>query len=135
MRQPSKVVSTHLFRIGFRQEDGHLRASVSGYGGNLETTIAYWKAIGEQVREVGPVSLLVVDRMDGGRMPLEQLPHFVDALSGRGFEGMRIAFVETHIDQLSQAEVAEILACEKGFNVRVFSNEMDAAMWLRHGEI
>ena len=105
MRQPSKVVSTHLFRIGFRQEDGHLRASVSGYGGNLETTIAYWKAIGEQVREVGPVSLLVVDRMDGGRMPLEQLPQFVDALSGRGFEGMRIAFVETHIDQLSQAEV------------------------------
>ena len=135
MRQPGKVVSTHLFRIWFRQEDGHLRASVSGYGGNLETTIAYWKAIGEQVREVCPVSLLVVDRMDGGPMPPEQLPQFIDALSGQGFEGMRIAYVEGNVDQLSQAEVAEILACEKGFNVRVFSNEMDAVVWLRHGEI
>ena len=135
MRQPGKVVSTHLFRIGFRQEDRHLRASVSGYGGSLETTIAYWKAIGEQVREVRPLSLLVVDQMEGGPMPPDQLQQFVDALSIRSFEGMRIAFVETHIDQLSQAEVAEILACEKGFNVRVFSNEMDAAVWLRHGEI
>lgn len=131
----SKVVSTRLFRIRFRLEDRHLRASVSGYGGSLETTIAYWKAIGEEVREVRPVSLLVVDQMEGGRMPLDQLPQFIEAMSSRGFEGMRIAFVEAHIDQLSQAEVAEILACEKGFNVRVFSNEMDAAVWLRHGEI
>lgn len=135
MTLPRKVVSTHLFRISFRLEDGHLRASVSGYGGSLETTIAYWKAIGEEVRQVRPVSLLVVDQMEGGPMPPEQLPQFISAMSGRSFAGIRIAFVEAHVGQLSQAETAEILACEKGFNVRVFSNEMDAAVWLRHGEI
>lgn len=135
MSPPDKIVSTHLFRIRFRLEDRHLRASVSGYGGSLESTIAYWKAIGEEVREVRPQSLLVIDQMEGGPMPPEQLQQFIDAMSGHGFEGMRIAYVEAQVDQLPQAEVAEILACEKGFNVRVFGNEMDAAVWLRHGEI
>ncbi|MGH8077838.1 MAG: hypothetical protein ACREPE_11000 [Lysobacter sp.] len=135
MTQSDKIVSTHLFRIRFKLEDRHLRASVSGYGGSVETTIAYWNAIGEEVREVRPQSLLVIDQMDGGPMPADHVPQFIDAMSGHGFEGMRIAYVEAHVDQLAQAEVAEILACEKGFNVRVFCNEMDAAVWLRHGEI
>jgi len=130
-----KVVSTRLFRISFRREHGHLRASVSGYGGSLETTVAYWNAIAEEARGARPLSLLVVDQMDGGPMPPAQLPEFIDAVAGRGFEGLRIAFVEAHFDQLAQAQVAEILACEKGFNVRVFTNEMEAAVWLRHGEI
>lgn len=129
------TVSTRLFRIGFKREHGHLRASVSGYGGSLETTVAYWNAIAEEVRRARPLSLLVVDQMDGGPMPPAQLPEFIDAVAGRVFGGMRIAFVEAHVEQLTQAEVAEILACEKGFNVRVFANEMDAAVWLRHGEI
>jgi len=130
-----KIVSTRLFRISFRREHGHLRASVSGYGGSLETTVAYWNAIAEEVRRARPLSLLVVDDMDGGPMPPAQLPEFIDAVAGRGFEGLRIAFVEAHFEQLAQAQVAEILACEKGFNVRVFTNEMEAAVWLRHGEI
>jgi len=130
-----KIVSTRLFRINFRREHGHLRASVSGYGGSLETTVAYWNAIAEEVRRARPLSLLVVDEMDGGPMPPAQLPEFIDAVAGRGFEGLRIAFVEAHFDQLAQAQVAEILACEKGLNVRVFTNEMEAAVWLRHGEI
>ena len=135
MSVSKKVVSTRLFRISFRREHGHLRASVSGYGGSLETTVAYWNAIAEEVRRARPLSLLVVDQMDGGPMPPAQLPEFIDAVAGRGFEGLRIAFVEAHFEQLAQAQVAEILACEKGFNVRVFTNEMEAAVWLRHGEI
>lgn len=135
MTLSDKIVSTHLFRIRFRMEGRHLRASVSGYGGSVDTTIAYWNAIGEEVRKVRPRSVLVVDQMDGGPMPREHLQQFIDAMSGRGFEGIRIAYVEAHVDQLSQAEIAEILACEKGFNVRVFGNEMDAAVWIRHGEV
>lgn len=135
MSLSKKIVSTRLFRISFRREDGHLRAAVSGYGGSLETTIAYWSAIADEIRESRPLSLLVVDQLEGGPMPAGQLPQLIEAMIGRGFEGLRVAFVEAHFDQLAQAEVAEILACEQGFNVRVFANEMDAAVWLRHGEI
>ncbi len=135
MTVSKKIVSTRLFRISFRRESGHLRASVSGYGGSLETTVAYWNAIGDEVRDARPVSVLVVDQMEGGVMPAGQVPHFIEAMAGRGFEGLRVAYVEAHLDHLAHAEVAEILACEKGFNVRVFANEMDAAVWLRHGEI
>lgn len=135
MTLSKKIVSTRLFRISFTREHGHLRAGVSGYGGSLEANVAYWNAIAEEVREARPLSLLVVDQMDGGAMPAGQSQQFIDTVAGRGFEDIRIAFVEAHFDQLAQAEVVEILAREKGFNVRVFANEMDAAVWLRHGEI
>ena len=135
MTLSKKVVSTRLFRISFRREHGHLRASVSGYGGSVETIIAYWHAIGDEVREQRPLSLLVVDQLQGGALSAADLPRFIAAMGGRGFAGLRIAFVEAHVQQLAQAEVAEILAREKGYSVRVFGNEMDAAVWLRHGEI
>ncbi len=135
MSPRKKIVSSRLFRISFRRDDGHLRASVSGYGGSLETTIAYWKAIGEEVREARPLSVLVVDELDGPPIPAQQVPAFIDAMSIDGFVDLRVAFVEAHLDQLAQAEGAEILAREKGFNVRVFANEMAASVWLRHGEI
>ena len=38
-----------------------------------------------------------------------------------------------HDQARQRVEVAEILARERGFNVRVFSNETDADLWLRHG--
>ena len=48
-------------------------------------------------------------------------------------EGVRVAYVEAYARQVPEAEVGEILAREQGFEVRVFGNEADAAVWLRHG--
>lgn len=107
---------------------------MTGVNGSLEATIAYWQAIAAEVRRVSPATLLVIDDMDGEPPPPEQLQVFVAAMAGQGFEGLRIAYVEAHDEQVPQVEVAEILAREQGFNARVFSDEASAAVWLRHGE-
>jgi hypothetical protein len=122
------------FSIEFQSEGSRLRAHVVGVNGTLETTLAYWLAIAAEVRARAPSMLLVVDDMTGEPPPPEQLQQFVSAMAGLGFEGLRIAYVEADGDQIPLVEVAEIFAREQGFNARVFGNEADAAVWLRHGE-
>jgi hypothetical protein len=99
----------------------------------METTLAYWMAMAEEVRRDPPRSLLVVDDMEGEPPPPEQLSQFVQAMVGLGFEGVRVAYVEAHAQQIPEIEHGKILAREHGFDARVFGNETDAALWLRHG--
>jgi hypothetical protein len=121
------------FRIEYQRHGSLLRAHVTGTNGTLETTLAYWMAMAEEVRRDPPRSLLVVDDMEGEPPPPEQLSQFVQAMVGLGFEGVRVAYVEAHAQQIPEIEHGKILAREHGFDARVFGNETDAALWLRHG--
>ena len=121
------------FRIAYTREGDVLRAHVTGVNGTLETTVAYWTALAAELQRNPPAALLVVDDMEGEPPPPEQLEQFVQAMVGLGFEGVRVAYVEAHADQIPQVEVGEILARERGFEVRVFGDEPAARIWLRHG--
>jgi hypothetical protein len=121
------------FSIEYHRQGSLLRAHVTGVNGTLETTMAYWMSMAEEVRRERPRSLLVVDDMEGEPPPPEQLAQFVQAMVGLGFEGVRVAYVEAHAQQIPEVEHGEILAREQGFDARVFGNETDAVLWLRHG--
>lgn len=121
------------FRIDYTREGDVLRAHVTGVNGTLETTVAYWTALAAELQRNPPAALLVVDDMEGEPPPPDQLEQFVQAMVGLGFEGVRVAYVEAHADQIPQVEVGEILARERGFEVRVFGDEQAARIWLRHG--
>lgn len=121
------------FRIGYQSRRGALRAHVTGVKGSIDITLAYWEAIAAEVRRLRPRTLLVVDELQGEPLPAEHMQDFVDAMAGLGFEGVRVAFVETQGAQIPHVESIEILARERGFNARVFANERDAGLWLRHG--
>ena len=127
-------MSELTFRIDYSRDGELLRAHVTGVNGTLETTLACWMALAAELqRDPGPKSLLVVDDMEGEPPPPEQLAQFVQAMVGMGFEGVRVAYVEAHAEQIPAVEFGEILARERGFDARVFGNEADARIWLRHG--
>ena len=134
MTTPGKVVSTHLYRIRFDWDGRHLRASVSGYTGSQETSMAYWRAIADEAHVNAASAVLVVDQREGQRLPEDQMAEVLDALHALGMANVRLALVETQLEHFAQAEATEILAREKDFDIRAFSNEMEAAVWLRHGE-
>ena len=121
------------FRIDYRRQGSLLRAHVTGVNGTLETTLAYWMSLAEEVRRDLPRALLVIDDMEGDPPPPEQIAEFVQAMIGQGFEDVRVAYVEAHCQQIPEVEFGEILAREQGFDARVFGNETDATVWLRHG--
>ncbi|KRA51122.1 hypothetical protein ASD77_16015 [Pseudoxanthomonas sp. Root65] len=122
------------FHIEFGSTDYGLRAWVTGTNGTLETTLACWRAIADEVRRLSPSGLLVVDDMEGLPPPPEQLLVFVQSMRGQGMEAVRIAYVEKHAEQIPEVEFAGLLANEHGFVARVFADETDAVRWLRYGE-
>ena len=99
----------------------------------LPVSLEYWLRIGALVRETGARQLLVLDHMQGEVMSNDQLACFFDRIQGIGLEQARIAYVEGRIDQIPRIEYAEVLALERGYDIRMFANEADARVWLRHG--
>ncbi|QDA58371.1 hypothetical protein [Thermomonas aquatica] len=121
------------FRIEYQRNGDTLRARFSGDNSALDTLVACWMALAEELRRDPPAALLVVDEMQGAAPDPDELAQFVQSMVGLGFEGVRVAYVEAYALQVPEAEVGEILAREQGFQVRVFGNEAAAAVWLRHG--
>src|SRR5579871_4285868 len=117
------TIRTELQRVG-------LRVEVSGVG-TYPNTLAYWRAIVEAVNEHHPRALLLVDRTTGTALEADEWKALVDAMSGSGLERLRIAHVKPN--GLQQIEYCELYAREAGFTARVFTDEGEAAIWLRYG--
>ena len=99
------------FHIDYGRDGDLLRAHVTGVNGTLGTTMAYWAALAAELRrDPGVKALLVVDDMEGEPPPPEQLAQFVQAMVGLGFEGVPVAYVEAHAEQIPAVEFGEILA-------------------------
>ena len=128
------VVDGTGYRLELDYEAPLLRASVSGgHDTGLAVSREYWLRILDHARACGASQLLVLDGMQGEVMGVEDLQRFFDAIEGRVHAGLRMAYVEGRADQIPRIEYAELLARERGYTVRIFNNETDALVWLRHG--
>lgn len=128
------VVDGTGYRLELDYEAPLLRASVSGgHDTGLAVSREYWLRILDHARACGASQLLVLDGMQGEVMGDEDLQRFFDAIEGRVHAGLRMAYVEGRADQIPRIEHAELLARERGYTVRIFNNETDALVWLRHG--
>jgi hypothetical protein len=121
------------FSLEYAERPGFLRVRVTGVNGSLQTTLACWLAIAEEVRVRRPTRLLIKDEMLGEPPPPVEIEQFIRAMAGQGFEGVRVAYVEADGEQVAQVEHGEIYAREQGFDARVFGSEPQAEMWLRYG--
>ena len=129
-----KVIEAEGYRLEFEYDAPLLRARVVG---GIDTSLAvsseYWLLICDEVRASGAEQLLVLDAMQGEVMTHEELERFFEVIAGRRLEQVRLAYVEGRADQVPRIEYAELLARERGYAIRMFGNETDAVVWLRHG--
>ena len=123
------------FEVSFSSFRDGLRAYVTGVHTGVDTTLAYWRVISEQLRLRRPRQLLVVDVLDGGVPSPERLLDFVKAMVDEDLHDLRIAYVEDKPESIPKVELAGIFAHEYGFTVQVFDNETSAMTWLRYGEV
>ncbi len=108
-----------------------IRVEVEGEA-TYENTVAYWLAIIAEVQARRPKGILLIDKMRGKPLSAKQWQSLVEAMQGQGLESTLIAHVKPHGLQL--IEHCEIYAREAGFEARVFADESQADLWLRHGE-
>lgn len=118
------------FQIVFSTHPFGLKARLSGQGvfGN---TVAYWRAIVEELERQPATGLLLLDEMTGAPLSEEDWRQLVEMMKGGPLERVRIAHVKPM--GLEKIEYCEIFAVEAGMQARVFTNQNDAVMWLRHG--
>lgn len=128
------VVEAAGYRLELEYEAPLLRARViGGHDTSLAVSREYWLRILQDVRAKGASQLLVLDGMQGEVMGDEDLRRLFDAIAGQGLEGVRVAYVEGRADQIPHVERAELMARELGYDARVFNDQNDAMVWLRHG--
>jgi len=108
-----------------------LRVEVRGPG-TYENTLAYWRSIAATLHAQHPRGLLLVDETVGEPLSPIQWKALVLAMEGAGLEQLRIAHVKPH--GLQRIEYCELYAREAGLEARVFTDEAEADLWLRHGE-
>ncbi|QIL20462.1 hypothetical protein [Thermomonas sp. HDW16] len=130
----AKVVDASDYRLEFHYEAPRLTARiVGGRDTGLAVSSAYWLRIAEELRAAGASELLVIDGLQGEVMTNADLERFFALIDGSGLDRARIAYVEARMDQMPRIEFAELMARERGYTIRMFGNETDAAIWLRHG--
>lgn len=131
----SGIPSGSGYRLEFEFQPPLLTARVSE--GNQRSQLAvireYWERIAAEVRASGAGTLLMIDAMPGDVLEDADLVQLFEATAGLGLEAVRIGYVKLRLDQIPRIEYAELMALERGYTIRMFSNESDARLWLRYG--
>lgn len=122
------------YAVAFERRRGTLRVHLSAPRRDYAGMLVAWQAIVEELAHRQAESLLVVSDVQGPPLSVAQIEAFVHGIRGRGLEQLRIAYVYPHVTGWAEAQTAEILALEAGFEARVFDDERAADTWLRHGE-
>jgi hypothetical protein len=125
------MTESDAITIAFSPSGASLHAVVHG-AANYANTLAYWRRIAQALRERGTKSLLLVDETTGAPLSADEWKTLVEDMRGEGLEQVRIAHVKP--TGLQQIEHCELHAREAGLNARVFTNVMEASVWLRYGE-
>lgn len=131
-----EVLSGGSYRLEFDYQPPLLTVQLRGEVAaedSLEATREYWRHIAAKVRACGADALLVLDGLPGEVMNDADLIHFFNGVAGLGLDRVRTAYVEGRVDQVSRIEYVEQLALERGYRIRMFTNESDARLWLRYG--
>lgn len=118
------------FQIVFSTHPFGLKARVRGEA-TFESTVAYWYAIVAELDKRPSAGLLLIDEMTGAPLSEEHWRQLVEMMKGGPLERLRIAHVKPM--GLERIEYCEIFALEAGMHARVFTDEVEAVMWLRHG--
>ena len=126
--------SGKTFDIVFRAESDCLVTDVTGWLDGINALIAMFARIGAELRRTHCTRLLVLDHTHGVVPPEDEMKRLMTAVEGRGFDEVRIAYVDAWGTAVSRMEVGEILGREHGYECRVFDNEQRARIWLNYGD-
>ena len=118
------------FEIVFSTHPFGLKARVTGEA-TFENTVAYWRTIVAELDKRPSPALLLIDEMTGTPLSEEHWRQLVEMMKGGPLERLRIAHVKPM--GLERIEYCEIFALEAGMHARVFTDQTEAVIWLRHG--
>lgn len=122
------------YRIAFEDYGDHLYARVEGEADSYEISQMYWAEIAAECEKRGTRKLFVEERLQ------QQIPSIADTYQAAaerhemGLAGIKIAFYDAFAEQLDQNQFGELVARNRGVNVKVFDDADAALTWLQNDE-
>ena len=123
-------METKDYRLTFDNKPEYLHVLVEGEHDSYDISRRFWSEIATECERLAPSRLLVEEDLK------EQLPSIADTYQGAaerqemGLAGIRIAFLDRHPDQHEQNQFGELVARNRGINMKVFSDRAEALDWL-----
>ncbi len=117
------------YTLEFEQRPEYLYAYVRGEKDSLEISLQYWKEIADECWRAGYKKVFIEEdiKEEGSTIEMYQ---FSSELPNIGFSGIRVAFVDRHLDQQELNKFGELVATNRGVNGKVFNSSQEAEEWL-----
>jgi len=123
------IYSKKPYRLTFEYRPAYLYAHVEGENDNYEISSAYWQEIADECtnKEFDRV-LIIEDIVETGS--LAEIYQLCSEFSRMGYDEIKIAFIDRRSDQEEQNKFGELVAVNRGLNVKIFTDIDEAEKWL-----
>ncbi len=114
----------------FEQKPGYLLAKVTGDADSLEISRQYWAEVLMEVEKRQPKALLVWEDLQTMVSTPEVFILVNELCEYIQYKHIKVAYLDTQLDQLDRNKLGEMVATNRGFCARVCSKFEDAERWL-----
>ncbi|HET6268170.1 MAG TPA: hypothetical protein VFG11_10670 [Acidobacteriota bacterium] len=120
------------YRLKITEKEGYSHIQITGEN-SLETVRNYLAEINRECRQRGFTHILVEEFLHGESLSIFDVFQIASQGSAEAAGFFRkIAYVDRNVEHSTmKMEFAETVASNRGLNVRMFSNTMDAEDWLK----
>ena len=117
------------YTLEFEQRPEYLYVYVRGEKDSLEISLQYWKEVADECRRAGYKKVLIEEDIKEEVSTIEMY-QFTSEIPNIGFSGIRVAFVDRHLDQQELNKFGELVATNRGVNGKIFNSSEEAEEWL-----
>ena len=123
-------VADKPYDLTFEEKEGYLYAHIQGDIDTVEISAQYWKEVAEKCAAESTKRVMIHEDLPSGAT-MGDVYQIASELPNLGFFGIKIAFVDTHIDQQTLNEFGELVAVNRGIFGKIFNDVSEAEKWLR----
>lgn len=122
-------LQTKPFSLTFEARPEYLYVYVSGEKDSFEISRQYWQEISDECKRTGASKVLIDENLVENVTPVEAFRLTTDFLQAN-FYGNKIAFVDRCQEQDELNRFGELVAINRGMNIKLCQNIADAERWL-----
>jgi hypothetical protein len=126
----NKKNSPKPYSISFEHRPDYLYAYVAGDADSYEISKAYWLEVAQECQRHDTQKLLVDEDITEQISAVSEVFHGASERPHMGLSGVKIAFVDRHVEQHEQNLFGELVATNRGLLCKVFKNFAEGEEWL-----
>jgi hypothetical protein len=117
------------YRLTFEQRPTYLHAFVEGEDDSYEISRQYWQEIADECKARKFKKVLIVeDIVESGT--IAEAYQLCSEFPQMGYLKIKVAFVDRHAEQNEENQFGELVAVNRGVNVKLFTDIDEAEKWL-----